>query len=121
MVPLNMTYLHCLQHSLFEHLFKLYSDVCDISHKIPNLAESDCDSDSEICEGFTVQNDSAPVTLTNPFDSGDESFPPLIVPEQVHADDHDVALDSHMPDSIPHTSRPQRSRKPPKYLDDYVR
>ena len=24
MVPLNLTYLHCLQHSLFEHLFKLY-------------------------------------------------------------------------------------------------
>ena len=23
MVPLNMTYLHCLQHSLFEHLFNL--------------------------------------------------------------------------------------------------
>jgi len=26
MVPLNMTYLHCLQHSLFEHLCNLYSD-----------------------------------------------------------------------------------------------
>ena len=25
MVPLIMTYLHCLQHSLFEHLFKLYT------------------------------------------------------------------------------------------------
>ena len=24
MVPLNMTYLHCLQHSLFEHFFNLY-------------------------------------------------------------------------------------------------
>ena len=24
MVPLNITYLHCLQHSLFEHLFNLY-------------------------------------------------------------------------------------------------
>ena len=24
MVPLNLTNLHCLQHSLFEHLFKLY-------------------------------------------------------------------------------------------------
>ena len=24
MVPLNMTYLHCLQHSLFEHLLNLY-------------------------------------------------------------------------------------------------
>jgi len=24
MVPLNMTHLHCLQHSLFEHLFNLY-------------------------------------------------------------------------------------------------
>jgi len=24
MVPLNMTYLHCLQHSLFEHLFNIY-------------------------------------------------------------------------------------------------
>jgi len=29
MVPLNMTYLHCLQHSLFEHLFNLYfKTVC---------------------------------------------------------------------------------------------
>jgi len=26
MVPLNMTYLHCLQHSMFEHLFNLYND-----------------------------------------------------------------------------------------------
>jgi len=24
MVPLNLTYLHCLQHSLFEHIFNLY-------------------------------------------------------------------------------------------------
>jgi len=24
MVPLNLTYLHCFQHSLFEHLFNLY-------------------------------------------------------------------------------------------------
>ena len=24
MVPLSLTYLHCLQHSLFEHLFNLY-------------------------------------------------------------------------------------------------
>ena len=24
MVPLNFTYLHCLQHSFFEHLFILY-------------------------------------------------------------------------------------------------
>jgi len=24
MVPLNLTYLHCLQHSVFEHLFNLY-------------------------------------------------------------------------------------------------
>jgi len=23
-VPFNVTYLHCLQHSLFEHLFNLY-------------------------------------------------------------------------------------------------
>ena len=28
MVPLNMTYLHCLQHSLFEPLFNLYWNVC---------------------------------------------------------------------------------------------
>jgi len=27
MVPLNMTYLHCLQHSLFEHLSNLYWHV----------------------------------------------------------------------------------------------
>jgi len=26
MVPLNLTYIHCLQHSLFEHLFNLYCD-----------------------------------------------------------------------------------------------
>ena len=26
MVPLNLTYLHCLQHSLYEHLFNLYSN-----------------------------------------------------------------------------------------------
>jgi len=29
MVPLNITYLHCLQHSLFEHLFNLfYVKIC---------------------------------------------------------------------------------------------
>jgi hypothetical protein len=55
------------------------SDICDISHNIPNLTESDCDSDSEICEGFTVQDDNAHLTLINPFDSDDESFSPLIV------------------------------------------
>jgi len=27
MVPLNLTYLHCLQHSLFKHLFNLYYSV----------------------------------------------------------------------------------------------
>jgi len=27
MVPLNMTYLRCLQHSLFEHLFNLYWSI----------------------------------------------------------------------------------------------
>jgi len=27
MVPLNMTHLHCLQHSLFEHLFNLYFEL----------------------------------------------------------------------------------------------
>ena len=29
MVPLNVTYLHCLQHSFFEHLFNSYS----VTHK----------------------------------------------------------------------------------------
>ena len=33
MVPLNMTYLHCLQHSLFEHLFNLYYLFCIGYHK----------------------------------------------------------------------------------------
>jgi len=27
MVPLNMTYLHYLQHSFFEHLFNLYCNI----------------------------------------------------------------------------------------------
>ena len=26
-VPLNLTFLHCLQHSFFEYLFKLYYGV----------------------------------------------------------------------------------------------
>jgi len=30
MVPLNLTYLHCLQHSLFEHLFNLYYQYTSI-------------------------------------------------------------------------------------------
>jgi len=30
MVPLNLTYLHCLQHSLFEHLFNLYCFNVDV-------------------------------------------------------------------------------------------
>jgi len=28
MVPLNLTYLHCLQQSLFEHFFNLYYYIC---------------------------------------------------------------------------------------------
>jgi len=31
MVPLNLTYLHCLQHSFFEHLFNLYWNDCNIT------------------------------------------------------------------------------------------
>ena len=27
MVPLNMTYLHCLQHSFFEYLFNSYDNI----------------------------------------------------------------------------------------------
>ena len=34
MVPLNMTYQHCLQHSLFEHLFNLYLKWFKISDLI---------------------------------------------------------------------------------------
>jgi len=34
MVPLNLTYLHCLQHSLFEHLFNLYL-ISELFHQIP--------------------------------------------------------------------------------------
>jgi len=33
MVPLNLTYLHCLQHSFFEHLFNLYYVLCLISQR----------------------------------------------------------------------------------------
>jgi len=31
MVPLNLTYLHCLQHSFYEHFFILY---CNSSNKL---------------------------------------------------------------------------------------
>ena len=31
MVPLNMTYLYCLQHSLFEHLFNLYYTAFELT------------------------------------------------------------------------------------------
>jgi len=35
MVLLNLTYLHCLQHSLFEHLFNLYftvfTSICEVN------------------------------------------------------------------------------------------
>jgi len=33
MVPLNLTYLHCLQHSFFEHLFNLYCIILLINVK----------------------------------------------------------------------------------------
>jgi len=36
-VPLNMTYLHCLQHSLFEHLFNLYLFYRHITNFIPDI------------------------------------------------------------------------------------
>ena len=35
-VPLNLTYLHCLQHSLFEHLFNLYYNVNSLK-LMPNV------------------------------------------------------------------------------------
>jgi len=43
MVPLNMTYLHCLQHSLFEHLFNLYCNLLSLSRqrKLFNLMYED--------------------------------------------------------------------------------
>ena len=34
MVPLGMTYLHCLQHSLFEHLFNLYLKTTVVLYRI---------------------------------------------------------------------------------------
>jgi len=33
MVPLNLTYLHCLQHSFFENLFNLYNEVLNACNK----------------------------------------------------------------------------------------
>jgi len=30
MLPLNLTYLHCLLHSFFEHLFNLYLYILNI-------------------------------------------------------------------------------------------
>jgi len=39
MVPLNMTYLHCLQHSLFKHLFNLYVQLEDPTHVCGNTGE----------------------------------------------------------------------------------
>jgi len=35
MVPLNLTSLHCLQHSFFEHLYNLYSNVNNIQCMVP--------------------------------------------------------------------------------------
>ena len=32
MVPINLTYLHCLQHSLFEYLFNLYLFVIIVNY-----------------------------------------------------------------------------------------
>jgi len=42
MVPLNMTYLHCLQHSLFEHLFNLYFEL-------PHKNVRDQTTDKAVC------------------------------------------------------------------------
>ena len=38
MVLLNLTYLHCLQHSFFEHFFNLYYNIMDLQClvKVPN-------------------------------------------------------------------------------------
>jgi len=37
MVPLNLTYLHCLQHSFFEHLFNLYYGFRNgLVHNVPH-------------------------------------------------------------------------------------
>jgi len=33
MVPVNMTYLHFLQHFLFEHLFNLYCHIKEFTSK----------------------------------------------------------------------------------------
>ena len=37
LVPLNMTYLHCLQHSLFEHLFNLYLFIYVSTHYVQTV------------------------------------------------------------------------------------
>jgi len=55
MVPLNMTYLHCLQHSLFEHLFNLYMNYELIPHPpySPDLAPSDFFLFPNLKKGYT--------------------------------------------------------------------
>ena len=44
MVPLNLTYLHCLQHSLFEHLSNLYNKYKVLPTTfVPALLKYECE------------------------------------------------------------------------------
>ena len=49
MVPLNMTYLHCLQHSLFEHLFNLYLLLEVINCKIGRYNDNNVMMTHRVC------------------------------------------------------------------------
>ena len=58
MVPLNMTHLHCLQHSLFEHLFNLYTRRYLAVSAVPSflVARQYSFSSAAIWNGFIVSS-----------------------------------------------------------------
>ena len=58
-LPLNLTYLHCMQHSFFEHLFNLYYNLFQFSKsdktaKVTRAIDFECQK--RFCEGHTEIN-----------------------------------------------------------------
>ena len=98
--------------------FRVPRGVSDSSYNQSNI--NDCDSDLDCNEG---QETSAPdeidvpLILSHPHDD-DESVPPLMIME--HVPSPVVHEHSNEPLNIQVHSRPQRARKQPKYLQDYV-
>ena len=103
--------------------FRVQSDLRDVWYDTVS-PDSESDLDSDVRPSFVKAPDiapdniSIPPTLSHPHDEDMEEVPALLLAEPI-TDQQDI--DTPDPEPEPSViSRPRRSRKQPKYLEDYV-